>query len=129
MPFNPEQGMGKYESIPKRALAASPFLALLMYHFALLKSVVPSQAILQVLASGRLDMGTRSIVLFGRFYGPDFIDSIWRSRVILLLPSAVGDDAIGSWQRWIAFADLGIIYTILLIESARRTNLLSLMRL
>lgn len=37
MPFNPEQGMGKYESISKRAVAASSFLVPLASHRVLLR--------------------------------------------------------------------------------------------
>ncbi|KAF3480348.1 uncharacterized protein GIQ15_05695 [Arthroderma uncinatum] len=84
MPFNPEQGMGKYESIPKRAFAAMPFLGLLGLHSAIFKGS------------------------------------------LLQLPSY---NATRSWPLPVPLADFGVIYNILLIESARQTNRLSPMQL
>jgi hypothetical protein len=75
MPFNPEQGMGKNESLLSRAVAATPFLAMSLYGIFLR----PSQ-------------------------GPDST----------------------SFAAWM---DFGTIYRIMLMESARRANLLMPMQM
>jgi 2-polyprenyl-6-methoxyphenol hydroxylase-like FAD-dependent oxidoreductase len=129
MPFNPEQGLGKNESLFMRALAASPFLSLCVYHSRLMKSVLPGQALLTAVKAGRLELGRSSVHLFRNFYRIPYIDILWRPIVALFLPSNLGYDVAGSWQLGSSLADFGTVYAILLIESARRANLLTPMQM
>jgi hypothetical protein len=112
-----------------RALKASPLLVLGICHLWLLERIVTRQAIRAAVAAGRLGIGRYSFTLFEKFYHVPFIDSLWKGIVILFIPSAMGLDAATSWQLSTSFADFGTIYAIVLIESARRSNLLTPMRM
>jgi 2-polyprenyl-6-methoxyphenol hydroxylase-like FAD-dependent oxidoreductase len=125
MPFNPEQGMGKNENPLYRALVASPFLGLGMFHFQLVKRLLPRQMMRAASVAGRLTLGTVSVPLHNGFYHINFIDALWRGIAVLYVPSTMGLDIGGSWQMTTCLADFGTVYAILMIESARRANLLT----
>lgn len=129
MPFNLEQGIGKSESFVWRMLGASSLLALAFFHLRVLERSVPRRAISAVVIAGRLVLGRATIPLFHRFYGIPFIDRLWQGIVTLFLPAITGNDLASSFQLFTSLSDFGIVYSIILVESARRANLLSPMRM
>lgn len=129
MPFNPEQGLGKMENPFIRALTAFPLAALGIYHLRMLESAVPRQAIQSAIETGRLAIGASSFVLTNEFYKIFFLDNLWKKRVILFIPSMMSLDPASCWQLSTLFADVGTIYAIVLVESARRANMLTPLRL
>ena len=128
MPFNPEQGIGRSESFLRRMLGASPLLALAFFHLHVLERYVPHRSIARAVSAGELVLGRAKIPLYEGFYGIPFIDRLWKGIVTLFLPSITGNDLPSSFQLSTSLADFGTVYSIILIESARRANLLSPMR-
>lgn len=58
------------------------------------------------------------------FYGIEFIDSRLRG-LVAFFSSLQFADSIANWQAFSFLTDAGIVYAIVLIESARRANVLT----
>ncbi|KAK5132877.1 hypothetical protein LTR08_008397 [Meristemomyces frigidus] len=129
MPFNPEQGLGRSENMVSRALLSTPLLALGIYHLRVLNRFVPRQAIQAAVKAGYLSLGHAPVRLWERFYRIPVLDQTWRGIVTLFLPSVMGFDPASKLQLSTALADFGTVYAIILIESARRANALTPMRI
>ncbi len=59
------------------------------------------------------------------FYGAEFLDGRFKGAVACFA-SFQFVDLVCSWQSLTFLTDVGLVYSILLIESARRANMLTL---
>ncbi|CAO2653295.1 Nn.00g027060.m01.CDS01 [Neocucurbitaria sp. VM-36] len=129
MPFNPSQGMGQNESKLLRALKAVPFLGIsalaiyLMWGVALPPIV---ERIGEIMEKGVHNNVGKPVFVkpLMNFYGVEFIDSRVRG-LSACFASFQFVDLIGNWQSFSFLTDAGIVYAILLIEGARRANVLT----
>ncbi|KAF1843132.1 FAD binding domain-containing protein [Cucurbitaria berberidis CBS 394.84] len=113
MPFNPSQGMGHTESKLLRAAKALPFLG------------ITSLAVYLMWGGVHNNVGKPGFVKpLQNFYGFEFIDSRFRG-LTACFASFQFVDLICNWQSFSFLTDIGVIYAILLIESARRANILT----
>ncbi|KAJ4361867.1 hypothetical protein N0V83_010808 [Neocucurbitaria cava] len=129
MPFNPTQGMGQNESKLLRALKAVPFLGIsLLAMYLMWGDALPPmlQRTGEIMENGvHNNIGEPGFVKpLMNFYGIEFIDSRIRG-LAACFASFQFVDVICSWQTFSFLTDLGIVYAILLIESARRANILT----
>ena len=62
--------------------------------------------------------------LQGSFYGIEALDSRFRG-LVACFASMQFVDPVCSWQALTFLTDLGIVYSVLLIESARRANIMT----
>lgn len=126
MPFNPSQGLGKNESKARRAVKALPFLGITLLAVYFMWGVALEPVIaraVDIFENGVVsEIGRPGFVQPLRtFTGIDFIDS----RIMSLsacFASFQFVDVIAHWQTFSFLTDLGIIYSIMLIEGARRIN-------
>lgn len=126
MPFNPEQGLGKKESKLYRALVALPFLILTVWCYRIITGLIPWESGGEILRSGQIKWGeSLSIPILDKFYRWKRLDDGYRGATVLMAPSTLGYDAVSSFQMFTFLADYGLVYAILLIESARRANMLT----
>jgi hypothetical protein len=148
MPFNPSQGLGLNESKMKRAIKALPFLAITagavcfmwgVVSFSIKSYLQTKLTLLQALPPmlGRIgeimehgvkvnpELGQPGVLkTLHNFYGLEFIDSRLRGLSACFAPLQFVD-AISSWQSFTFLTDIGVVYAILLIEAARRVNVLT----
>jgi len=125
MPFNPEHGEGTKEWVSKRALLALPFLAI-MYFASIKMDPMPAFSGLHiVMTSGKLSRDSGELTLRQSFYGWKWLDDLLRPLVTFFAVWLVEADKATWWQMLTFVTDLGVLYAIILIESARRANLLT----
>lgn len=148
MPFNPSQGLGLNESKMARTVKALPFLTitaaavyfmwgivsfsvkrLLEYETKTLQALPPMiDRIGEILEHGvtiNPNLGQPGVLKsLHNFYGLEFIDGRFRGLAACFAPLQFVD-AISSWQSYTFLADVGILYAIVLIEGARRANVLT----
>jgi hypothetical protein len=130
MPFNPEQGLGKQEWKSMRALQALPFLILLLLALQCMwgwtiDSVIGR--IGEIMKAGQVEctLGTPGIVHVRQsFYGIRYLDDMWRGITVCFMVFQFTDQ-VSNWQIFSFITDLGVMYAIWLIESARRSNILT----
>ena len=67
---------------------------------------------------------TGSFKLLWSFYGIETLDSRFRG-LVACFSSMQFVDPVCSWQTLTFLTDLGIVYSVLLIESARRANIMT----
>jgi FAD binding domain len=129
MPFNPSQGIGKEESRWLRIVLALPLLVMAVAAFQIMFGLVPYEEGFKILDSGVYRWKDHELKILDSFYRISFFDSQARPGVLVTTPSQVGADT-GSWFQMFSFlADFGVWYAIMLIESARRANQFSILRL
>jgi hypothetical protein len=91
--------------------------------------LVPYEEGFKILDSGVYRWKDHELKILDSFYRISFFDSQARPGVLVTTPSQVGADS-GSWFQMFSFlADFGVWYAIMLIESARRANQFSILRL
>lgn len=130
MPFNPSQSFGQKESRLWRAVRALPFLSITPVAFYFMWGIcLPPllEHINEILEKGVDNKIGEAVHVdaLKQFYGLSFIDS----RVAGLaacFASFQFSDLLCSWQSLTFLTDAGIMYSILLIESARRANIMTL---
>ncbi|KAF2157138.1 FAD/NAD(P)-binding domain-containing protein [Myriangium duriaei CBS 260.36] len=129
LPFNPNSGAGKKESKLKRLLLAVPLLALHIAakRFITLASVRPLLG--TMVRESLFRNGDFSFPVAQRFTGWTAFDNTWRPLTIAFMPSTFGLDPVSRTQLISFLADFGLLYSILLIESARRANNLTIFNL
>ena len=132
MPFNPEQGLSKEESKIKRFALALPFLgiAYLAYVHIQQKSfhdILPTLA--DAVQNGTIQWDTGSVPIRESFYGVKAVDDLWRPITVAFAPSSFGYDPVSWWQMFSFLSDVGVVYAIWTVESARRANALTFMEL
>lgn len=130
MPFNPSQGLGQTESKLWRAVRGLPFLvitaAACYFMWVLcLPSLLPH--IGEIMDKGVHDQigGAVDVETLQSFYGVEFLDSRYRG-LVGFFASLQFVDLVCSWQSLSFLTDAGIVYSILLIESVRRANIMTL---
>ena len=125
LPFNPEQGVGKKESILWRMFLALPFLGLSYLALTLMDPTAAFPGVGKVLQSGTISWDGGSIPVRESFYHVKFLDDLWRPVTVIFAPWNLGFDPVGWWQMLTFITDFGTLYSIFLIESARRANLVT----
>ncbi|KAL4992934.1 hypothetical protein BDV10DRAFT_180047 [Aspergillus recurvatus] len=120
MPFNPLHGIGRHEELARRAIRALPLLAMALAAGLLMASVAPFQGASDIVASRRYG----DVQIREKFYHIPWLDDFSRPGVLRFLVS----ERHFFFQGVSLFVDYGIWYAILLIESARRANRVSVLR-
>ena len=128
MPFNPEQGISKKESKVDRALSAFPLLFISIWAFRVMFSVIPFETGAVLLKAGKISWANSSIPIPEKFYHLNLLDDFVRGPAVVLAPSTIGFDRPSSYQNFTFFPDWSLIYTIMLVESARQANRLTPLR-
>jgi hypothetical protein len=123
MPFNPEQGLAKRESKLLRALLALPFLAILFVAVRRMDLGPALGALERMIQKGDIVWDSGSLQVQDAFYGVKWLDDLWRPITIAFAQWNLGYDGPGSWQSFTFLTDFGTLYSIFLVESARRANL------
>lgn len=127
MPFNPDQGLGRKESQIHRAIVSFPFLALSIWGFRIIRDLIPWESGGTILKSGKIVWGESSALpILEKFYHVKTLDDLCRGASLLMAPSTLGYDPVSSIQMFTFLADLGLVYSILLIESARRASVFTI---
>jgi hypothetical protein len=129
MPFNPEQGTAKKESILYRILLTLPFFGLsaLALHFMSPDGLMDDFG--RMLTDGQITWDGHSFTLPEKFYHFKWLDSTFKPMTILFASSSFGIDPVAWWQMLSFITDLGVLFSILLIESTRRSNVLTMAQL
>ncbi|KAF1834748.1 hypothetical protein BDW02DRAFT_568714 [Decorospora gaudefroyi] len=130
MPFNPSQGLGHKESKMVRAVKALPFLAISCVAVYFMWSICLPHMVergIEIMKKGvEVNIGTPGHVMpWENFYRSEFVDSRLRG-LAAVFASFQFVDVICHWQTFSFLTDAGIVYAILLIEAARRANILTL---
>lgn len=130
MPFNPSQGLGQNEPKLWRVVRGLPFLGIEVAAFYFMWGVcLPPmlERIGEIMENGvHNHIGEAvHVQILQKFYGVEFLDSRFRGLVACFASLQFVDLAC-SWQSLTFLTDAGILYSILLIESARRANVMTL---
>ncbi|KAF2824862.1 FAD binding domain protein [Ophiobolus disseminans] len=130
MAFNPSQGLGQAESKLLRALKALPFLGIsaAAVHFMWGIALPPMIARIGEIMEKGIDsqIGHPAFVKpLQSFYGIEFVDSRIRG-LAACFASFQFVDVVCNWQTFSFLTDAGVVYAILLIEGARRANVMTL---
>jgi hypothetical protein len=129
MPLNPPTFLLQ-ESKWYRALKALPFLLLSGLCFRALIALIPFDALNSMVVSRVIAFGeTFSFNILDGFYGIPILDDLARPATVLFSPSSFGYDPVSWVQMFTFLADIGVVYAIVLIESTRRANAMSLLNL
>ena len=126
LPFNPEQGVGKKESLLLRALLALPFLGLVALAVNCMVADGAFPAVGKIIKEGSITWDGGSVPVLSTFYHIKWLDDLWRPVTIIFAPWNFAIDPVAWWQMVTFITDFGVLYSILLIESARRANKLTL---
>lgn len=130
MPFNRSQGLGQAESKLWRAVRGLPFLtitAAAIYFMWVICLPPAMERISEIMENGVQNKIGKAVHIesLHSFYGIDFLDSRFRA-LAACFASLQFVDSICSWQSMTFLTDAGVVYSILLIESARRANIMTL---
>jgi len=127
MPFNPDQGIGHKESLLYRMLLALPFLALSALAFNLMTAdgALLAKAVGEILENGHIAWDRGSFTLPTAFYHIKWLDDTLRPVTIFFASADFEIDPVAWWQMLSFITDLGVLYSIFLIESTRRANALT----
>ena len=71
---------------------------------------------------GTINWDGGSLTVFSEFYGVKKLDNMWRGPAVCFSPSSLGYDGIAWWQMLAFLTDLGPLYAVWLLESARCAN-------
>ena len=124
MPFNPSQGVGKHENLLRRAIFALPLLAIGIWCFIVLMSLLPLGLLTEILESGRVRWDQdRSVSVIKTLFHIELLDQILRRAALIMVPSALMMDKPSNLQMLTFLTDSGLVYAIMLVEGARRANL------
>ncbi|KAF2621246.1 FAD binding domain-containing protein [Macroventuria anomochaeta] len=130
MPFNPSQGLGQTESKVWRAARGLPFLGITAAALYFMWGICLPHALERI--GEILEKGVQNnigeavhVKPLHSFYGFEFLDSRFRG-LVACFASLQFVDLNCSWQSLTFLTDAGIVYSILLIESVRRANIMTL---
>ena len=129
LPFNPEQGVGKKESVLFRVFFAFPFLLLLGLAAKFMVADAAYPQIGKILESRSITWDGGSVAIPESFYRIKWLDDLWRPVTVVFAPWIFDIDHIASFQIFTFLTDFGLLYSIFLIESTRRANLLTFSQL
>lgn len=122
MPFNPEQGIGKKESVLFRAFLALPFLGLSAFCLNRMNAGAGLNELGEVFQTGILTWDGGSFTLPKAVFHVNLLDSIFRPMTVIFASPNFGIDPVAWWQMLSFITDYGVLYSIFLIESTRRSN-------
>jgi len=103
-------------------MLALPFLGITVLCFQamdLVKMVAHQQPFLESMTI-KWDKG--SIPILNRFFYVEFLDELWRGTTASFSPSALGYDAVSSWQTFSLLNDAGPVFAVWVLESGRLGN-------
>lgn len=130
MPFNPSQGLGQTEAKVWRAARSLPFLGITAVALYFMWGICLPPVLERV--SEIMEKGVQNnigealhVESLRSFYGVEFLDSRFRG-LVACFASFQFVDTVCSWQSMSFLTDAGVLYSILLIESARRANIMTL---
>jgi 2-polyprenyl-6-methoxyphenol hydroxylase-like FAD-dependent oxidoreductase len=129
MPFNPEQGIGKKESILYRFVLVLPFFALSALAYNRMSAGSGMSEVGEIIQNGRITWGENSFDFPATFYHIDWLDSKLQPLSIVFASSNLEIDPVAWWQMLCFITDFGVLYSIFLIESTRRSNNFTLAQL
>ncbi|KAF4549084.1 FAD-dependent monooxygenase-like protein 1 [Elsinoe fawcettii] len=125
-PYNPSQGKHKKEWLSGRLLLALPFF--ISFYLAS-RTITPDSIIpdlLDISGKGLYQHGSTKLKLLPSFTGLPGLDDQIRPATAAFLPSILGTDLLSRAQCLTFLTDLCVVYGILLVESGRRSNLLTI---
>jgi hypothetical protein len=134
MPFNRNYGVGHEENHLYRAMTALPILGMGYLCHVAMSSVASQDGVMSqfgsALANGKLDFGSaKTYTLLPNYYGGlTWLDNIWRIPIIAFSPSILNIDPIQRLQMISFLVDLAPLYLIWVLESHRRTNIMTFAR-
>jgi 2-polyprenyl-6-methoxyphenol hydroxylase-like FAD-dependent oxidoreductase len=122
MPFNRALGIDKQESRLRRAYFGLPFLALSVIAFG---RIMPTEPALNwaenAIRAQKISWDSGSVA-FQDFYSIGLLNALSRNLVVFFSPWLLGFDSAGCWQTWSFLIEYGVLYAVLLVESNRRAN-------
>jgi hypothetical protein len=122
-----------HENTIVRSTAALPFIVLLLWSFISFKGFSGSDPVTQYLdstiLSGRIRLGSINVPISTKFLDIKVLDDFWRPRALAFAPSTLGTDPVGWFQNFGFCVDYSLLYCIWLLESAKRSNEYSPVRL
>src|SRR5215469_6485318 len=111
MPFNPEQGIDKAESLLNRAFWALPFLILSVIAVQYMDASPITLDLEAILKKGTIEWNSGSAPVVEKFYGVDILDTIWKPVVVAFSQWNLGFDVPGAWQMFTFLTDIGVLYS------------------
>lgn len=112
--------MASDESTLKRAITAFPLVVfghlLFPHHGSGIYPIIRRATRTQ---PGKIHWESSSITILQTFHHIDFFNDLWRGTTVAFAPSALGFDAVSSWQMFSFLIDLSAVHAIWLCESAR----------
>ncbi|GAB7353291.1 hypothetical protein MBLNU459_g3793t2 [Dothideomycetes sp. NU459] len=90
MPYNPQQGEGKQESVLKRALLALPLLGLMYLAVQMMDATIAFPWVGELLKAGTIQWTAGEVPLRPYFYGLPWLDELWRGIIVFFTPSIYG---------------------------------------
>ncbi|KAF2152366.1 FAD/NAD(P)-binding domain-containing protein [Myriangium duriaei CBS 260.36] len=129
MPFNPQAGTGKQESRLWRLFLSLPLLAIFIAATQILNPTPLLPMLTSMHDNRQYEAGSFSFAVREKFTGIKWFDDIWRPLTICFMPSNFAVDELSYVQMNSFLTDVGIIYSIMLIESARRASALTVFKL
>jgi hypothetical protein len=128
-PFNPSQGYGKHESRLHRAVWALPILLLSPLATQMLDVAGSVKWAEAVRDSGHLTLSNVSIPLVRTFYGIKPVDDLISLINVYFFPTLFGYDPLSRRQTLIFLTSCLPIILIVVLESIRRANFLTVLQL
>ncbi|KAF2835087.1 FAD/NAD(P)-binding domain-containing protein [Patellaria atrata CBS 101060] len=130
VPYNESQGIGNKESIWRRALFALPLLALAVLCTDRMNqaAAVGFPTVNEQIQTGFISENGKTIQIPDSLFGWKWLDDIWRPIVVFFGVWICEIDPKGWWQMLVFIADFGVVYAIMLTESVRRANVLTLVQ-
>ncbi len=109
-----------------RSIAALPFLALLVWGLKPLErscsNAVTGPHLNEVVLAGRIRVGATSIPTRNKFLDLKVVNDLWCPRAVAFVPSTMEVDPVSWFQNFSFLVDYSLLYSIWLLESARRLN-------
>lgn len=130
MPLDRPTRSMKKQNLWSRSLKVLPFIVLAGLCLQALLGLLPFDELDRRVSEGKIRWGTSNLFdIWDKFYNVPVLDGLARPATILFAPSSFAYDPL-SWAQMLTFlADIGLIYAIVLVESTRRANMMSPVRL
>ncbi|OCK81047.1 hypothetical protein K432DRAFT_425251 [Lepidopterella palustris CBS 459.81] len=128
MSLHPKTRVSKRESVLIRALRSFPFVLLIAFAFNRMDAEEAIKEVDEVIHSGILTWSGGSLPIYDSFFGIQWLDNLWRPVTVIFAAWNLEIDPVMWWQMLTFVTDFGLIYSIMLIESTRTANRLTLAR-
>lgn len=126
MPYNKLLGLGRRESLWRRAFMALPLLCILVLAATKLNPFPAIPDVMDVFAEGFIELDGKKQPILKSFYGIQSLDDLLSVLSIYFSGFIFAVDGPGSWQTYQFLTDFGLLYAIMLIEATRRANIMTL---